>query len=82
MNTETERAIQELTKASERGSFLCHEKDSLELAISSLKSQSEAERKIEKAIAECKKAISDIGHSQPYVDACEKILEILEGATE
>ena len=47
-----------------------------------LESQSEAERKIEKAIAECKKAISDIGHTRPYVAACEDILQILEGAAD
>lgn len=57
---------------------LTKEKSVYSLAITALRKQSEAERKIKKAIAECEKAISDIGHSQPYVDACEKILDILE----
>lgn len=54
------------------------QKDAIDCAISLLHSKSDAERKIEKVREYCKKAISDIGHSQPYVDACEKILDILE----
>ena len=35
--------------------------------------------KIEKVREYCKKAVSDIGHTRPYVAACEDILQILEG---
>ena len=81
--TERNEAIDILEKACGSGSFVDIEIAALEIAITALRAQSEAERKVDRVREYCKTIKNQMlvdACTLGYHGACREILEILEGA--